>query len=124
MGKAKKGSADLNKNDTIGTRKSERLKIKPAKPVKGVMHKQRNVRKFNFFPAHLPNKLAQPEPIFDLPIGKHNLTVINAWEIATNDMAASVLDLDDPPLIPADQLNAPVLQTLEWLKSLRGCESA
>lgn len=70
-------------------------------------------------PAHLPNKLAQPEPIFELPIGKHNLTVINAWEITTNDMTASVLDLDELPLIPTDQPNAPVLQTLDWLKSLR-----
>ena len=69
--------------------------------------------------AHLPNKLARPEPFFDLPIGKHNLTVINAWEITTNDIAASVLDLDERPLIPTDQPNAPVLKTLEWLKSLR-----
>jgi hypothetical protein len=75
--------------------------------------------RYVLFPAHLPNKLAQPEPIFDLPIGKHNLTVINAWEIATNDMTASVLDLDDPPFIPADQPDAPVLDTLKWLKSLR-----
>lgn len=75
--------------------------------------------RYVLLPAHLPNKLAQPEPILDLAIGKHNLTVINAWEIATNDMAASVLDLNVPPFIPADQPNAPVLKTLEWLKSLR-----
>ena len=43
-------------------------------------------------PAHLPNKQAQPEPIFDLSIGKHDLTVVNAWEITTNDMTAVVLD--------------------------------
>jgi len=75
--------------------------------------------RYVLIPAHLRNKLAEPQPIFDLPIGKHNLTVINAWEITTNDMTASVLDLDEPPLIPADQPNAPVLKTLEWLKSLR-----
>jgi len=75
--------------------------------------------RYVLIPAHLPNKLAQPKPIFDLPIGKHNLSVINAWEITTNDMTASVLDLDEPPFIPADQPNAPVLKTLEWLKSLR-----
>ena len=74
--------------------------------------------RYVLFPAHMPNKVAQPEPILDLPIGKHNLTVINAWEIATNDMTAMVLDLDEPPLIPADQPNAPVLKTLEWLRSL------
>lgn len=75
--------------------------------------------RYVLLPAHLPNKMAQPEPIFDLPIGKHNLTVINAWEIGTNDMAASVLHLDEPPFIPADQPNPPVIETLEWLKSLR-----
>ncbi|MBO9712680.1 hypothetical protein [Sphingomonas sp.] len=75
--------------------------------------------RYVLLPVHLPNKLAQPEPIFDLPIGKHNLTVVNAWEIATNDMTASVLDLDEPPFIPPDQPNAPVLETLEWLRSLQ-----
>lgn len=75
--------------------------------------------RYVLIPAHLPNKLAQPKPIFGLPIGKHDLAVINAWEIATNDMTASVLDLDEPPFIPADQPDAPVLKTLEWLKSLR-----
>jgi hypothetical protein len=34
-------------------------------------------------------------------------------------MTASVLDLDEPPFIPADQPNPPVIKTLEWLKSLR-----
>jgi len=75
--------------------------------------------RFVLLPAHLPNKRAQPKPIYDLPIGKHSLTVINAWEIAANDMAASVLDLDDPPFIPADQPDAPVINALEWLRSLR-----
>lgn len=80
--------------------------------------------RYVLFPAHLPNKLAQPEPIFDLSIGKHNLSVIKAWEIGTNDMAASVLDLDEPPFIPADQSNAPVIKTLEWLKSFREDETS
>ena len=75
--------------------------------------------RYVLIPAHLPNTRAQPKPFFDLPIGKHNLTVINAWEITTNDMTAVVLDCDEPPFIPADQPHAPVLQTLEWLKSLR-----
>ncbi|MXX90806.1 MAG: hypothetical protein F4Y68_16460 [Boseongicola sp. SB0665_bin_10] len=74
--------------------------------------------RYILIPAHLPNKLESPKPIFDLPIGKHDLTVINAWEIAANDMTAAVLGLDEPPLIPADQPNAPVLETLERLKSM------
>ncbi|MDB0573870.1 hypothetical protein LBW59_24305 [Ralstonia solanacearum] len=75
--------------------------------------------RYVLIPAHLPNKMANPEPIFNLPIGKHKLNVINAWEIGTNDMAASVLQLDEPPFIPADQPNPPVIETLEWLRSLR-----
>ena len=75
---------------------------------------------YSLLPAHMPNELAQPEPMFDLSIGKHKLTVINAWEIGINDMAASALDLDDAPFIPADQPNPPVIETLEWLRSLRG----
>jgi hypothetical protein len=34
-------------------------------------------------------------------------------------MAAVVLDLEEPPYIPEDQPNAPVLKALEWLESLR-----
>ncbi|MCY4139445.1 MAG: hypothetical protein OXF56_14440 [Rhodobacteraceae bacterium] len=75
--------------------------------------------RYMLLPAHLPNMQTSPKPIFDLRIGKHDLTVINAWEITTNDMTAVVLDLNEPPYIPADQQNAPVLRTLEWLKSLR-----
>ena len=75
--------------------------------------------RYVLIPAHLPNRQSSPKPVFDLPIGKHNLTVINAWEIPANDMTAAVLDLDEPPFIPADQPNPPALKTLEWLKSLR-----
>jgi hypothetical protein len=75
--------------------------------------------RYLLIPAYLPNKTAQPEPILDFPIGKHNLNVINAWEITSNDMAAVVLDLEEPPYIPEDQPNAPVLKALEWLESLR-----
>ncbi len=76
----------------------------------------RNSR-YLLIPAHLPNKLGAPEPMLDLPIGKHNLVVKDAWQIEPNDMTASVLDLDELPFIPADQSDAPVIKTLEWLKS-------
>ncbi|MYA88478.1 MAG: hypothetical protein F4X97_08520 [Boseongicola sp. SB0662_bin_57] len=75
--------------------------------------------RYVLMPAHMPNEQAAPKPIFDLPIGKRDLAVINAWEIPTNDMTTVVLDLDEPPHIPVDQQNAPVLKTLEWLRSLR-----
>jgi hypothetical protein len=75
--------------------------------------------KYVLVPAHLPNKHAQPRAMFDLPIGKHSLAVKYAWQIPPNDLSASVLDLDEPPSIPEDQPDAPVLKTLEWLRSLR-----
>lgn len=75
--------------------------------------------RYVLLPAHLKSKVAQPEPIFDLPIGKRNLTVIDAWEIGANDMAASVLDLDEPPFIPVGQPDPPVIKTLEWLKLMK-----
>lgn len=58
--------------------------------------------------------------MFDLPIGKHNLMVKNAWEIGLNDIATSVLDLEHPPFIPEDKPDAPVVKTLEQLRKLRG----
>lgn len=75
--------------------------------------------KYLLIPAHLPDKQARATPIFDLAIGKQNLVVMDAWQIAPNDMTASVLDLAEPPFIPADQANAPVIKTIEWLRNLR-----
>ena len=75
--------------------------------------------RFVFIPVYLRDVTVQPEPIFDLPIGKHDLLVKNAWEIGLNDLAASVLDLDDLPYIPGDKPDAPVLKTLEWLRKRR-----
>jgi hypothetical protein len=74
--------------------------------------------KYLLIPVHLPDTAASPKPIFDLFIGKHNLTVIDAWQIKPNDFTASVLDLNEPPFIPSDQLDAPVLKTMEWLKHI------
>lgn len=76
-------------------------------------------QRFVLIPAYLPNRTAQPEPMYDLPIGKHSLVLKNAWEIGPNDLAASALDLDDPPYIPEDQQDPPILKTLEWLRKLR-----
>ena len=71
-------------------------------------------------PAHFPDLKGAPRPLFDLSIGKHSLVVRNAWEIGKNDLTVSALDLDDPPYIPPDQADAPVIGTIEWLKRLRG----
>ena len=75
--------------------------------------------KFVLIPAHLPNKRHPPQPMFDLPVGQHNLRIVNAWEIAPSDMAASTLTLDELPFIPHDQKDAPVLETIKMMREFR-----
>jgi hypothetical protein len=75
--------------------------------------------RYVLIPAHLPTRQSQPVPIYELPIGKHDLAVIDAWQIPPNDMVSSVLDLDELPYIPDDQPDPPVLKTLAWLRKLR-----
>jgi hypothetical protein len=56
-------------------------------------------------------------------IGKYDLEVRDAWQIGMNDPDMVALDTDDPPVIPAPVVNAPVLGALEWLRSKkRGSE--
>ena len=70
-------------------------------------------------PSHLPTHDSTPEPMLDLVLEKHHLAVREAWKIGENDPDAMVLDIDDPPFIPHDQPNAPVLKVLEQLRRSR-----
>ncbi|RWX70812.1 hypothetical protein EN780_02105 [Mesorhizobium sp. M4B.F.Ca.ET.089.01.1.1] len=63
-------------------------------------------------PAHLPSLDAEPKPMLGLGIGKYHLEIKEAWQIGASDPDAVVLDLDDPPIIPPDQPDAPVIETL------------
>lgn len=69
--------------------------------------------------AHMPSPTESPEPMMDDALGKYHLAVRNAWEIGPNDPDAVVLDIDDPPLIPEGQPDAPALKTLEWLRAMQ-----
>ncbi|MDB6063552.1 MAG: hypothetical protein JWM78_3655 [Verrucomicrobiaceae bacterium] len=92
----------LSEGDTVGfVSRINRMYPKTKQSLDLFLKDYARHGRYVLIPAHLPNKMAQPEPIFDLPIGKHNLTVINAWEIGANDMAASVLQLDELPLYPS-----------------------
>jgi hypothetical protein len=62
--------------------------------------------------AHLPNLDGPPAPIRDTALDKHHLPVRQAWEIGVNDPDIVALDPDDPPVIPPDQPNAPVIKAL------------
>src|SRR5208282_3806268 len=57
-----------------------------------------------------------PEPLIDLSLGKYHLVVREAWQISENDPDGVVLDPDDPPVIPPEQPNAPVLKALAWME--------
>lgn len=77
-------------------------------------------KRFALIPAHLPDLEGQPEPMFDLVLGKYHLDVRPAWQVSENDPDAMALDLDDPPVIPAEEANAPVLKALQRLACFRG----
>ncbi len=70
-------------------------------------------------PAHLPSRDGIPEPLINLSLGKYHLVVREAWQISENDPDGVVLDPDDPPVIPPEQPNAPVLKALAWMEKMR-----
>jgi hypothetical protein len=76
-------------------------------------------KRFALIPAYLPDLKGQPEPMFDLVLGKYQLDVRPAWQVSENDPDAMALDLDDPPVIPAEEANAPVLKALQQLARIR-----
>jgi hypothetical protein len=69
-------------------------------------------RRFLLVPAHFPTRQSQPEPLMEFGLGKYDLVVRDAWEIGEHDPDGIVLDPNDPPVIPRDQRNAPVLKAL------------
>lgn len=77
-------------------------------------------KRFALVPAHLPDLKGKPEPMFERLLGKYHLDVRPAWQVSENDPDNVALDLDDPPIIPADEKNAPVLKALERLAQFRG----
>ncbi len=77
-------------------------------------------KRYLLAPAHLPSQDAAPElPLVDLALGKYDLIVREAWQIGENDMDISAIDLDDLPIIPHDQDNAPILKAIKWLEKIR-----
>ncbi len=76
-------------------------------------------KRYLLVPSHFPTRNSTPDPMFDLALGKHHLKLREAWKIGENDPDTSVLDLDDPPFIPPDQPNAPVLKAIEQLRRFR-----
>jgi hypothetical protein len=69
--------------------------------------------------AHLPGPEGEPQPIPAPVLGKYHLVVREAWQISENDPDSAVLDADDPPVIPPDHPDAPVLKALAWIEKVR-----
>lgn len=69
-------------------------------------------------PAHLPRMNDMPKPMMEFALGKYHLTVREAWEIGINDPDTVALDPDDPPMVPPDQPNAPVLRAIGRLRAM------
>lgn len=59
-------------------------------------------------------ELKSIEPILDDHIVKHELHVRQAWEISRNDFDGVGVTEKDDPIIPSDQVNAPVVELLRW----------
>lgn len=76
--------------------------------------------RFLLAPAHLPTLTATPSVELDLGIGKYDLAVRQGWEIGPNDPDMMALDPDDPPAIPANVADVPVLKTLERIRESEG----
>ncbi len=70
-------------------------------------------------PAKFNGAAVAPEPNIELAIGKHELVVRNGWEIGPNDPDVSILDEDDPPIVPEGETDAPVLKALAWFAQIR-----
>jgi hypothetical protein len=69
--------------------------------------------RFKLIPAHLTSIETPPVAVGDLGLEKYDLVIRPAWTIKENDPDSCALDLDDPPVIPLDQPNAPVLKAME-----------
>jgi hypothetical protein len=92
---------------------------KDSRNLDAFLSEYRRHGRFVLASAHLPDLAGTPEPLLDVVLGKYHLDVRPAWTVSENDPDNIALDLDDPPIIPADEPNAPVLKALEQLARFR-----
>ena len=77
------------------------------------------LKRFKLVAAHMVSKTTAPEPVSEIALEKFDIVVRPAWTISENDPDSSALDPDDPPVIPMDQANPPVLKALEQKAKFR-----
>jgi hypothetical protein len=119
-------SSNLNNSDSMGKKKIFGLVARictmtPSSPQNLNLFQdiyQRSGRCL-LAPAILQFKDAQPNLLTEYAIGIHKLHFRDAWTIEENDPDMMVLNPDDPPLIPKEQPNAPVLKALALARKIR-----
>ncbi len=78
-----------------------------------LIHGFKHFKKYKLIPASIDNN-GKIEPIFDKAIVKTSLIMKNAWEIGVHDLARSVIQRDDNPIIPDEhKKDAPILAVLD-----------
>jgi hypothetical protein len=104
---------------TIGlVSRIKRMNASSSKNLEGFLAHYRQQGRYLLTPFHFPTRESTPEPMMDFSIGKHRLVVRDAWEIGENDPDIMALDLDDPPHIPPDVSNPPILKALDRMATL------
>ena len=71
-----------------------------------------NAGSYRLFPAELDFETGRWRPFYDLPVTKTDVRIVPAWRIGENDMDGMGILPDDDPVIPAGEVNAPVLNLL------------
>lgn len=79
----------------------------------------KRVGRFMLVPAQMTSMTTPPNPIGEFSLEKSNLVIRPAWTIGENDPDICALDPDDPPIIPTDVTDAPVLKALAQKASFK-----
>ena len=65
----------------------------------------------------MPHGSEQAKPVFGNHILKRELHIREAWEIGRHDYDSVGVLEDDDPIIPGDQIDAPVIELLQWKRN-------
>jgi hypothetical protein len=97
--------------------RTHRMDPQNHKNLDGFLKRYERLGVYMLLPAHYASETEQPKLFLDLWIAKSELTVRPAWQIGENDPEINALTEDDDPIIPKGVKNAPVIRTLQKLRS-------
>jgi hypothetical protein len=72
---------------------------------------------YGLVPGHWRGESVRPEIYFDLVVMKKEFYARHAWEIGRHDPDAVAIGDEDAPIIPPNQVPAPVLELLQWKRA-------